>query len=115
MPRKAHEWRRVCTVPADFRVSEAGKVKLVDPPNHRLRYFEVCGHLAFTLLGRAYFVADLVARAYLGSHKGLIDFADGDTHNVRPDNLLITAEETATTLALMRPDPLPKTRVTTFH
>lgn len=115
MPRKAHKWRRACTMEADFHVSEAGKVKLIDPPGRRLRYFDASGHPAFTLAGKAYFVADLVAQAHLGSRKGFIDFDDGDKRNVRADNLIITAEETPTSVPLMMPDPMPESRVTVFH
>lgn len=113
MGRKAHEWRRVCTLAADFHVSDHGKVKLVDPPGYRLRYFNAFGHPAFNLCGRTYFIADLVARAYLNSSSGFIEFDDGDKENVHPDNLVIVHDDKPTKLHL--PDNLPQSRVVVFH
>jgi hypothetical protein len=112
MGRKAHEWRRVCTLAADFSVSEFGKVKIVDPPDHRLRYCEASGHPAFTLCGRTYFIADLVARAFLESSRGFIEFADGDKTNVRPGNLVIVDDDKPPQYL---PDNMPKSSVVVYR
>jgi hypothetical protein len=55
------------------------------------------------------------ARAHLGSRKGFIDFVDGDKQNPHANNLTINDEETPTSVPLMMPDPMPKSRVTVFR
>lgn len=80
---------------ADFLVSEHGKVKITDPANRRIRYFDASGHKAFTLGLHTYFPADLVARAFHPQEKGRwIDFKDGDPWNAHRDNLDISDDDT---------------------
>jgi hypothetical protein len=92
MPRRPIEWKRVCTLAADFHVGDNGKVKLIDPPNRRLTHSEASGHPVLILGDNEYFVADLVARAHLNRRSGWIFFRDGDRKNCRAQNILVLSD-----------------------
>jgi hypothetical protein len=89
MARPSTITKRTCFTEADFHVGDNGSVKLVDPLGYRLQQDLYDGHPVVSFAGHVYYVADLVARAHLGSKEGFISFRDGDRTNVRPDNLII--------------------------
>jgi hypothetical protein len=101
--------KRVVCVGAEFLVSSDGTVKLIDPPDRRLIRTLWNGHPVVSFAGQNYFVAELVARAFLDSKVGMILFSDGDSENVAADNLIIDMSDVEFDRwqALMRPDHLP--------